>query len=62
MNVAAGYGAYNETRTYNTLGQLTGLNNGSQNITYNYPAGVQSVVDDGSRIVTGPIVECATKR
>jgi hypothetical protein len=29
----------NETRTYNTVGQFTGLNNGSQNLTYNYPAG-----------------------
>jgi len=30
---------YNETRTYNVLGQLTGLNNGSENITYSYPTG-----------------------
>ena len=32
----------NETRTYNTLGQLTGLNNGSQNLTYTYPAGTNN--------------------
>ncbi len=36
MNVP---GSYNETRTYNTLGQLTGLTNGAQHLTYTYPTG-----------------------
>jgi len=31
--------AFNETRTYNTLGQLTGLTTGTQHLTYTYPTG-----------------------
>jgi len=33
---------FNETRTHNTLGQLTGLNNVAQNLTYNYPTGTNN--------------------
>ncbi|HTR35829.1 MAG TPA: RHS repeat-associated core domain-containing protein [Bryobacteraceae bacterium] len=35
-------GTYSETRTYNTLGQLTGLNNGAENLAYNYSTGTNN--------------------
>jgi len=39
MNVASGYGRFNETHTYSTLGQLTGLNNGKIASKYNAVSG-----------------------
>ena len=35
-------GTYSETRTYNTLGPLTGLSNGAENLAYSYPTGTNN--------------------
>ena len=36
------YPGVNEVRGYNALGQLTGLNTGGENLTYNYPTGTNN--------------------